>query len=182
MMSVYFFLHSIVMFFGSLGSHLSLEGISLFGETERVTVSTQQELQIEMPEQFKALPYDDGAWQVAQAKCSNMFIDLHSKDVDTPQPAEMDKTIDQRVGRTLERYQVRNAELQGQEEISVHDIPLEKYHYTGQKAGKDFEIDAVAVKAPQKVLVVTYFYHAGDADAKEDVKDSIESMKYVNKG
>ncbi|SFT37632.1 hypothetical protein SAMN02910356_00328 [Selenomonas sp. GACV-9] len=179
MMAVYFFLHSVLMFFGSIGDHFSVEGISLFGETEKVAVSTRQELQIEMPEQFKGLPYDDGKWQVSQAKCGNMFIDLHSMGVDASQQAETD--IDQRVGKTLDRYQVRNAELQAQEEITVHDIPLEKYHYTGEKAGRDFEIDAVAVRAPQKVLVFTYFYHAGDKDAKDDVKDSIESMKYVDK-
>ena len=63
----------------------------------------------------------------------------------------------ERVIKTLERYQIRNIQFQGQESLTTNDVPLKKYHFTGTKDGDPFAMEAVAITKENKVWLFTFF-------------------------
>ena len=139
------------------------------------------ELRVKLPKEIDIYPLNTKGWLVQQAQCGDFFFDMHSKEL-----TEMEKNNfltenpPKRLMETFQQYQLEKATLTEQKQETIHNIDVRHYFFTGEKQGKDYEMEVITTPR-NNMLVMTYIYHAGSKKAKEEVADSIASLKFVEK-
>ena len=140
---------------------------------------SQYELRLKLPDKPAGRDFRDEGWDVEQAVYPKFALDVHETMVfeEAPEDYIQDKPHE-RVIKTLERYQIKNIQFQGQESLTTNDVPLKKYRFTGTKDGDPFAMEVVAITKENKVWLFTFFYRANSKDGKGQVEDCIDSFYY----
>ncbi|SEH29744.1 hypothetical protein [Selenomonas sp. KH1T6] len=176
---VYLFLYGIIALFFALMSQAYFENLPCFWNSTIFAATEEREIWVDLPEKMEWLEEHDQGWAVHQLKCDSLFVDAHT--TSERKSARKEDMLEDRLETTLQRYRIKSPELTSKEEITVNDIPMEKYTITGTKEGEPFEIEAVTIDTDPNLYVFTYFYHEGSKQGKEMAEKSIESIRYKEK-